>query len=115
MKKFEELCRKRFLNCAKRLVKLLELEAPNAILAQEVSMLTARAVPLFGEKVFSSIVYGIACQQKFQFGFCMNESCDSELSTEVELIEGLCNKHIEEEKEQKGESYVSRIDVVKFE
>jgi hypothetical protein len=114
MSNFEKSNRDRLLNCSKRLVRLLELSAPDVILIQEINMLNIRAISLFGEKIFSSIVNSVVCQQKFQFGYCMDSDCDKKLYTETELVEGLCNEHIEEEKKEQGENYAARIDIRKF-
>lgn len=67
---FEELAKHRLLRSAKRLVKLLELGAPDVIIGNEIYLLTESAMPIYGDKFISSLTERLVEGVRIKYGFC---------------------------------------------
>ena len=96
----EQACAVRLENSARRLLKLLSLNAPLHIIANEVGMIVERAAGLCGKDVLTFPAHALARHERHRLGFCTEDGCGIKLLTGEQKEIGLCQVHLAKWKEE---------------
>lgn len=100
-KKFKEEYKSRLLLSAKRLVKMLEINAPEIVMAREIGMLVERGIAVCGPQILTHVEQSLLRSMWLSSGLCM--FCGKERGNDKHMCDACITEAEEIEKEFEAE------------